>query len=187
VGPVLIGLLVLFAGTGLTGAVAVRVWSLRGSPTDEPLTRTVVAKDGRSQIQVPADWEDQPMPLLEDGELKVAPWPDDLCVKVLTEPKRILGQTMAHSEYARLVTDNMKRKMQGFPQVSGPHPMTVNGRPALRYELTGRVEDVSALFLLTVVEGGDHFHQVLAVSTIRAAERGRPLLERITATFREVR
>jgi len=42
-----------------------------------------------------------------------------------------------------------------------------------------------AVFLLTVVEARDHFHQVTAVMTGDADER--ELLERITATFSELR
>src|SRR4051794_15753015 len=69
--PVAAGIAVLFGTACLTGVVAYAAHRMNVHPADEPLAKAVRAKDGRSQLQVPVSWIDQPLDFLEEGELKV--------------------------------------------------------------------------------------------------------------------
>jgi hypothetical protein len=89
---------------------------------------------------------------------------------------------MTLERYAALAADRLTHDAHGF--LSGPRETEVSGRPALRYEVTGRLKGRPAVFLLTVVEARDHFHQVQAVMLGDADERD--LLERIVSTFTEL-
>jgi hypothetical protein len=184
--PLLIVVLAVMGVAGAFGVFAVAALATGRGPVAEPLTQTYTSKDRRTQIQVPRSWTEQPMEFSEEGELKVASWGGDACVKLLTEDKVILGQPMTRDEYGRVVIEGLKRNLDGPPTVTGPAAIKVNGRPALRYEVSGQVDGTPALFLMTIVEGESHFHQVVALTTSKNAESNRELLERITATFREV-
>lgn len=184
--PVLVVLLAVMGVVGVGGVFAVGAWAMSRDQADDPLTQTYTSKDRRTQIQVPSSWTERPMEFMEEGELKVVSWGGDACVKLLTEGKVILGQPVTRDEYGRIVIEGLKRNMDGYPTVTGPVVMTVNGRPALRYEVSGRVEGTPALFLMTIVEGESHFHQVVALTTSRNSQSNRALLERISATFTEV-
>lgn len=177
----------VLAGALLGIGLATFARTTAGQPAArEPLSKRYETKNGWGELRVPDGWVEKAFAALEEGELKVGSGADDACVKVLTEPKVILGQPMNRDEYARQVADVVKRNLEGV-SVSGPRSVRVGDRPAVCYELTGRVSGIAVLFLVTVVEGERHFHQIVAVSSSSRAGANRPLLEEITLSFRESR
>jgi hypothetical protein len=183
--PVLVLLLVLVPA-GLLGA-AWR-WRQEQVPVQERLVRTVTAKDGQCQLQVPAGWTQRHVKPGNQAVL-MACGEDHLCVRVLSEPKAEFRPSMTLEQYGRLALDQMEERLGQCEVLSGPTPLVIDGRRALRCELHGTMgnDGVTGVFLHTVVEGRRHFHRVIGISPAARIERNRGQLEAVVDSFREVR
>lgn len=173
--------LLLAGAVGVTGILYTN-WGRGGDPSRIPLARVVKTRDGGCEIRVPASWIER-WRLYGQNELMVRPWQDDMCVEVRSEAKVLSGQAMTLEEYARLASHNWKHKLKDGTGGTARR-LTVDGLPAVQYELSGAAEGNSVVCLLTLIEGRRQFHQIVAVTTC-GATRNRSLLQQITESFRE--
>ena len=79
---------------------------------------------------------------------------------VLTERKADLADVDLKG-FAELVIDGVTRELQSVT-VSEPRTITIGDRPAIQYEVRGTLEQITAVYLVTCVEGREDYHQVLA-------------------------
>ena len=143
----------------------------------------ITSTDGQSQVTVPPGWSAQ-HELHESAELQAGDPAHSLYVIVLTDPKsNYSGMTLeAHAQSTlQVLTKNMSS-----PETKGPARLTINGYPALQYELSGVMKNVKVAYLHTTVETPKNFQQIIAWTLQSQWGKNQKLLRDVVQTFREV-
>jgi hypothetical protein len=164
--------------------VAVGVLTLLGQRVD-PATlpkSTVTSTDGHSQVSIPSSWSAQD-DLNEKADLQVANQALEQYLIVLTESKADLVDTDLQA-YSDLVRDGIVGAVTDA-EISEPRRLTINGMPAIQYEVSGTVDRLRVVYWLTAVEGRDHFHQVLGWTLGSQAEKNRAVILEVVESFQE--
>nr|BFE85199.1 hypothetical protein GCM10020093_078000 [Planobispora longispora] len=103
---------------------------------------------------------------------------------VITEPQASFGSNTNLAAYGQLVIEQMKKNLTN-PSAGSPQELTVNGAPAIQYELHGTAQGVPIAYWVTLVEGKQDFHQVLAWTLESEGPVHGPLLRQVTETFQD--
>ncbi|MBG0827121.1 hypothetical protein HS041_05020 [Planomonospora sp. ID67723] len=143
--------------------------------------RTVTSTDGKSQLTIPNDWET--LSLLAEADVQVGNQVKEQYLMVITEDQASFDLDLAG--YAKLVIDQMQTKLTNT-SAGEPQQLTVNGAPAIQYELHGTAQGVRITYWVTLVEGAKDFHQVLTWTLETRGEEHGPLLRDVTATFKDL-
>jgi hypothetical protein len=145
--------------------------------------RVVLSRDGRTQITVPGTWNSQPTPnpLLQ---IKVGSTDAGQSVGTVTDAKSGLPGDVYLDEYARLSAQDMQSRMPPGTTVSEPIRMTIQGNPAIQYELTDTTAP-PVIAWVTTVETPQNYHRVIATAGLDGVNDNRPLLQEVIQTFRE--
>ncbi len=146
--------------------------------------RDILSADKKIQLTVPGGWREE-KDLNEKADIQAGHRGSNQFVIVLSEGKEDFeGMTLQkHSDITRAsVVESLKD-----PQVTGPKSLTINGSPALQYEIRGVFEGyLKIVYLHTTVETPKHFHQILTWTNASAFEKYRPTFEKIIGYFREL-
>ncbi len=145
-----------------------------------PDSQVLDSGDGVSQVTVPGNW--QTMQLNDKADIQAGNGSKEQYLVVLSESTADLNLNL--QEYADTVVGDLRDNLTD-PKVSDPVSLTINGAPALRYEIRGSLDKINAVYWLTAVQGKDHFHQVLTWTLASKADDNQALLEAITGTFTE--
>ena len=150
--------------------------------TDSTETRMVKdAKTGAS-IQVPKNW-DLSMSLNPIAEIQVGNEFADKYVMVIIEPKSDFPRGTSINSYANLVLRSMKMENPGLSR-SDNKQLTINGKPATQFRLTGRVEGVNVVYWITVVRGARHFYQIVGWTSSRSESKNRESIMNVVNSFK---
>ncbi|GAA3443357.1 hypothetical protein [Planomonospora venezuelensis] len=153
----------------------------QSSPPAVPDGRTVTSTDGKSQLTIPADWET--LSLLNEADVQVGNQAKEQYLMVITEDKASFDLDLAG--YGKLVIEQMQTKLTNT-SAGEPQQLTINGAPAIQYELHGTAQGVRITYWVTLVQGAADFHQVLTWTLETKGEEHGPLLRDVTATFKDL-
>jgi len=145
--------------------------------------KVVVASDKRSQITVPASWDT--LQLNEAAEIQVGNETDEAYLIVLTEIKEDLAGWNLE-KHSRVTLGKLLSSLS-FPAVTGPKPMTIDGHPAVQYEIRAASGGRNIFYLHTTIDGGALFSQVLAWTLPSHLDAVRPQLVKAVGTYHEVK
>jgi hypothetical protein len=145
--------------------------------------KAVLSRDGSTQITVPGTWNLLPTPnaLLQ---IKVGNTAADQTVATLTDARSGVSADVDLEMYARLSAEELLNRMPPGTTVSEPIRMTINGNPAIQYELTDRTAPPVVAWM-TAVETRQNYHRVMATTGLDEVDENRPLLQEVIHTFRE--
>ena len=160
--------------------VSVGALSLLGRKVTPPAV--ITATDGQSQLSVPAGWSKHD-DLHDDAELQVANPVLEQYMIVLTENKADFVDTDLE-DYTEIVLESVVATAGG--EEPEPTSLTINGRPAVQYEVHGTVDNMKVVYWLTTVEGTENYYQVLGWTLDSKAEENRPVLQEVVQSFQEV-
>ena len=162
--------------------VAVLMTALSGASFAQESEKVVLASDERTQITVPAAWA--PMDLNDAAEIEVGSEADEAYVIVLNELKDDLyGWNL--EKHSRVTLGQLLANVT-FPVLTGPKALTINGSPAVQYEIRGAAENRNIIYIHTTVDGPKYFSQILAWTLPSRAEAVKAQLLKAVTTFREV-
>lgn len=156
-----------------------------GSGDGDPnaLTKTI-SSDSGLQMKVPASWRED-RALNAQADLQASNRGAEAYALVIPDSKQeFVNQKL--EDFATTAKDNFLKGVQNA-NVTGPKPLTLNGKPAIRYEVQGTAENVRVVYLMTLMETESRFLQVIAWSVPDRLNENRPILEKVTASIREVR
>jgi hypothetical protein len=164
--------------------VGIGVLTLLGQRVDSTTgPRSVITStDGHSQVSVPSSWSNQD-DLNDKADLQVANPALEEYLIVLTESKADFVDTDLEI-YAGLIRDGIVGAVSDA-SVSEARRLTINGMPAIQYEVSGSVDNLKVVYWLTAVEGRDHFHQVLGWTLGSKAEANREVILSVVESFQE--
>ena len=145
--------------------------------------KVVTASDKRSQIRVPKSWG--PLQLNDAAEIQVGSEEDDSYIIVLEELKEDLdGWNL--DKHSRVTLGKLLAGLAD-PIITGPKSMTVDGHPALQYEIRAASNGHKVIYLHTTVDGETMFSQILAWTVPSKADTMKPLLVKAIGTFHETK
>ncbi|MCL2873250.1 MAG: hypothetical protein FWF41_09855 [Betaproteobacteria bacterium] len=138
------------------------------------------------QIKVPADWMTR-KDLNDDAVIQSSDKASTLFLVVISEPKNQFDKDAQLKDYADIVIENFLEKTEGQAKITKEAvKTTVNGRPALQYEIERKMNKITSVTLIyTMVEGPKGFHQIMAWTYNSYWGEQQPLLKSITDSFRE--
>ncbi|HEX2259047.1 MAG TPA: hypothetical protein VHJ40_04815 [Actinomycetota bacterium] len=156
-----------------------------GGGEEEPnaLTKTISSESGL-EMKVPASWREDTA-LNAQADLQASNREAEAYALVIPDLKQEFVNPKLE-DFATMAKDNFIKGIQN-PNVTGPRQLTLNGKPAIRYEIQGVAENVRVVYLMTLMETDSRFLQVIAWSLPDRLSENRPILEDVTASIRETR
>jgi hypothetical protein len=146
-------------------------------------TKVILASDKKTQITVPSTW--QPLTLNDTAEIQIGNEDEGCFIIVLNEAKEDLyGWNL--DKHSRVGLGNLLSNI-AFPTITGPKSVTINGQPAVQYEVRGAAENRNLAYIHTTVDGAKFFSQIIAWTVPSKLEAARPKLLSAIATFRETK
>lgn len=160
--------------------VGIGVLSLLGKRI-EPVV--ITATDGQSQLTVPGSWKVQ-KDLNDMAEIQVANLSQEQYMMVITESKADFDDI----DLAQYAETSLDWSLEAVVAEERPDPqsMTIDGKPAVQYELHGTVENMKLVYWITSVEGTDNYYQMVAWTRASQAEKNAPIFAEVANSFREV-
>ena len=144
--------------------------------------RTLYSDDGISELSVPEHWE-------------VSPHLSQTAVLRATDPRNeaylvvnsYLPDEINPRPLAKQAEDLSRAMLEGLEnaQISPPWKLTIQDRPAIEYEITGRLGDIRLSYLSTVVEGRTAIHHLIAWPLAEGSQADREAQRELVASFRE--
>jgi cytochrome c biogenesis protein ResB len=147
-----------------------------------------VSENGQIQVNLPSSWN-KTQGLNEKADLQVANTSKNMFLIVLSESKEDFKKAgkeldlQKHSDITRGIL--LKNLTNG--KESQPKSLTVNGKPAIQYEITGTVEKLNVAYLHTTVETDKNYQQILAYTSQDDFTKNRPEMEEVINSFQEVK
>lgn len=158
--------------------------SLSACATQAPVqTRVVYSDDGISELSVPESWSSR-ADFGRSAALRVADGGRDSYLMVNSYlPREIEPTSLA--QFAERVSVALRDNMDKG-RMSGPRQLTINGRPAIEYELSGYFGDARIAYLSTVMEGRRApYHHLITWTSAEFYRANRGMMRDIVASFRE--
>ena len=157
--------------------------SLAACSQSGPKTKDIVSANGKFRITVPAGW-DVEKDLNDAADLQASHRDSEMYIVVLSETKEDLHD-MNLEGHSKLTREALLKTVQDST-ISGPTSVTVDGHPAVQYEIRGAVNHVNVVYLHTTVESPKYFHQILAWTVPSRFALNKTTLEQVTEKFHEM-
>ncbi len=143
-------------------------------------TKVVTASDGSCTLEVVNAWATIPN-LNEDAVVQVGNLVrEEYCI-VIREPKTDFSTNF--KGFAELAV-GMTAKNAGLTGTAPLQRIEVGPHSAYQTKFSGTVEKIKVVYLMTAVETDDSFCQIICWTLPSSEERGMPLFEAATASFR---
>lgn len=147
-------------------------------PSDLENTETNV------QITVPDGWRVVRDELRRTDDIYAAYPPEQLYAAVLSESAAVLNQFDLENnavQYRRLIRSELD-DFEGETRLGTP---SIDGKPAVQYEIRGRVDGVPVVYLHTTIKGADSYYQVVGWTTEDGYQDNKGTLKAIVNSFRK--
>lgn len=148
-------------------------------------TQTIVSTNGLCRIRLPFEWI-----VLETPDAGMTHALNPIQQHYLSMSTQSIfhaylqGMTTLR-EYFRLRAWYMIDHLEDV-SLSRAFQTTINGMDAIQLELEGISEDVPCAFLITAVEGVQHFHMIIVWAPLDVYRKSIDLFQEITQTFKEI-
>jgi hypothetical protein len=172
------------AARSIAAAMTVLVLAACVSPQPRIAAKPVqvYSDDGLSELTAPDTWVTHPS-LTKSGTIRLG---DDDSIAYLVVntylPHELKGQ--AFSQFAENVSKRLMSGMRGT-KISAARPISVQGRPALEYEISGTRGSLALRYLSTVVDGEKARHHLVAWTPAERYGANGDALREAVASFRE--
>lgn len=143
----------------------------------------LTSKDGRFQLTVPGGWREDKS-LNDEATIGGSNAIAEMYAAVISESKGDYAKDLDLREYTRLISEQMSKSVKEST-ATAPSATTINGHPALQYELRGTVERVGIAYLMTIVETPNDYHQVVTWTLPSRFDKNKETLQQVTASFKE--
>ncbi len=163
---------------GAVGGAGVMAFIKMAEAADK-VERRLTSKDGRFSLAVPSSWKSSPG-LNENAVIGAAHRLREQYVIVIPSSKEESGPSMA--AFAKELTENFGHTVDGV-KLGEFTNLTINGMPALRRKIEGKVEGLGAVYLHTTVETPDSYCQVLCWTLAGREKTAFPVFEKVAASF----
>lgn len=133
-------------------------------------------------IEVPEGWQKMGEDMRQSHDIYAAQPSGQLYATVLSEDDsglRRFGLEDNSEQYRQLIRD----ELDSFEGETRTSVNSIDGLPALQYELRGTVDGQSVIYLHTTVEGTDGYYQVVGWTTADGYRENKEVLEEVVESF----
>lgn len=170
---------------GVIGLIVVLAIALSSSskPKSGASTDVVIrSTDGKIQVSVPPAWKIA-TDLNDNAELQVSDTDKKMYLVVLTTNKADYPGKDIDTQSSETL-DALTKSVTSSNR-TGPTRLTVDGNPAVQYEVRGQFKDINVVYLHTTVETSNHFQQIVTWTMQPTYADNEDLLKGITQSFKE--
>lgn len=146
--------------------------------------QVVTGTDGKSQLTVPGTWSAQ-KDLNDNATIQTGNVLAEQYTIVISESKEDFTASMDLDEYADVIRTSAKKTLTDAV-LSENRSLTINGYPAVQFEVDGSVSNIKAKWLYTLIDAPKNFHQVLAWSSASKYEKNKPVFTEVANSFKEI-
>ena len=136
------------------------------------------------QITVPEDWIAVGDSVRGSADIYATNQSRDLYASVLSESSDVLSQFDLENNAEQYRWLIQKKMDSNFKAVDRLGTTTINGMPAVQYEISGNVDGVPVVYLHTTVKGEDSYYQVVGWTTEDLYPENKDTLQQIVKSFR---
>lgn len=152
------------------------------SKTSASTDVVIRSADGKLQVSVPPTWKST-TELNDKAELQVSDTTNKMYLIVLTDNKDDYT-SMDLDRHSRSTLDTLTKAMTYSNKV-GPTNLTIDGNPAVQYEVRGEIKNLNVVYLHTTVETSSHYQQIVAWTLQTTYADREQLLKNIIQSFKE--
>lgn len=124
--------------------------------------------------------------LNDEADLQMGNLLKEAYCTVLTESKEDFADDFSLAELGEITRGSLLSSIEDASS-EGPEEMSLNGQPAIRYELAGTVDNVKVRYWHVVVDSESHFHQVILWSLPSKFEGNRSDFEAVLSSLTKLR
>lgn len=169
-------------GSGFRSVLLAAALFLFACNRSHPPEVHVFSKDGSREILVPKGWSETTR-LHDRSDLQVAAPEEELYVFVLSEKKDAL-RDMTLRKYADLTREGFTKTLVSA-EVDGPIEAVVQSQTALQSIIRGSTQGLDLVYIHTVIESKQSFHQVMAWTLKSSFPKKEKTLRAVIETFHE--
>lgn len=152
------------------------------SVSDDGKTKVFTSSDGRSQVTAPTDWRTM-TDLNSSAEIQIGAAFAEEYLVVLTESESdSTGYTL--EEYATTIRDNFTKSVDNT-LIGAPANLTINGLPAIQYEIRGTADDIDIVYWLTAIQGEKNLFQVVGWTLADEVDTHRDEILGVVSSFEQ--
>ncbi len=142
----------------------------------------IISSDGKIRITAPSTWKTS-TELNDKAELQASDSSNQMYLIVLTDPKANY-RSMTIDDHSEETLGTLTRSMTSSTK-TGPTNMTIDGSPALQYEVRGEIKGLNVVYLHTTVETSKNFHQIVAWTLQTTYDAKKDVLQDVVQSFKE--
>ena len=169
-------LLIFSLGCGLINQVKKQV-------EESKKPKVINSTDNKCQLTVPGSWNLE-KDLNDVANLQVANRFAEQYTIVISESKQDFGPKMDINKFTDLIRKEVPTAVPGA-FITENNPITINGYPAVQFEVEGSIDDIKAKWLYTMVDAPNNFHQIIAWSLNSKYEKNKPVFLEVINSFKE--
>jgi hypothetical protein len=133
-------------------------------------------------VKIPENWK-QVTNLVEVSDIQFEDAEHQRYFTIVSEERNGLEHKTLE-RYSKFTRESIRGELR-LPESLGPKYLEIGGLKAIQYEISGYVEQERFYYLHTIIEGKDHFHQLVGWTHASHRAENWPLLVKITESFRE--
>ena len=145
---------------------------------------TVTASDRQSQITIPRGWKVK-ADLHDEAEIEVGNFLSQAYLIVLSESKQDFDD-ITYERHSQLTRTGLLENLKNAQMSGAPTQLTINGMPAVQYEVRGSVDGVKLVYLHTTIDGKASFHQVITWTTPSRYAKNKATMQSVITSFKEL-
>ncbi len=146
--------------------------------------KVIKSTDGTFQVLVPGGWSDE-KGLNDNADLQAGHRSSQMFVIVLGEGKQDLEEGMTVDQHSEITRNSLLAGVKS-PAISEEKRLTIDGKPALQFEIRATVDHIKIIYLHTTVEALNNFYQILAWTVPSQWEKNKDTLMKVTEKFHEL-
>lgn len=144
----------------------------------------ITCTDGKCQLTVPGNWSPQ-KDLNDDANLQAGNLRAEQYAVIISELKADFTSEVDLNAFTEIVRKGVNETIK-TPIVSENRPLTVNGYPAIQFDVAGSVENIKARWLYTIVGTPKNYHQILTWTLNSKYEANKPVFLDVINSFKEI-
>jgi Tfp pilus assembly major pilin PilA/TM2 domain-containing membrane protein YozV len=144
----------------------------------------VASEDNLTKINLPKSWKQIPE-LSEEASIKYGNAYREQYMVVMSEPKEDFSSATDLQAYNEILLEQNYRPNINNLSINSMDEVSFNDLKGLKYEIRGEVGNVKIVYLLTILEGENHFHQVLFWTLPTKWRSSKDVYEAALTTFAE--
>ncbi|MED1801260.1 RDD family protein [Brevibacillus porteri] len=177
-------LAVVFSSVAVLSIISM-IFGIIDLASKTPTEEIFYSKDKKLQITAPSDWS-KDSALHDEADIAISNRISEKYLLILSDAKQNLDSSFTLQDYADFVEANIEDSVENV-SVDKPIRTVVNNQVAIQFNAKGEGDGVKIAYIVTVFETPTHFYQIMAWTEQKRFDSLKQELQKVSASFREVK